>query len=80
MKNEIRLSDAKVGEEYEVVKIEGSGFVKRRIMDMGLIPGERIKVIRIAPLGDPIDILVKGASISIRKREASFVIVRRVGV
>ena len=72
------LSDAKAGKEYEVVKVEGPKFLKRRIMDMGILPGVKIKVVRVAPLGDPMDIIVKGYNLSIRKNEASIVVVKEV--
>lgn len=79
MAKELKLSEAKVGGTYEIVKINGLGAVKRRIMDMGLIPRARVKVARVAPLGDPIDLVVKGYDLTIRKSEASFIIVKVVG-
>jgi len=74
----IKLSEAQVGRKYLIVKIEGEGLVKRRILDMGLTPGTEITVVKVAPLGDPIEIMIKGFPISIRKGEASSVIVREV--
>jgi len=74
----IRLSDAKIGETYRIVRIEGAGLVKRRILDLGLLPGLRIKVVRKAPLGDPIEIIAKGNPISIRSSEAERVILEEV--
>ncbi|RLE63629.1 MAG: ferrous iron transport protein A [Thermoprotei archaeon] len=63
---------------YEIVRVEGRGFVKRRMLDMGLTPGVKVKIVRVAPLGDPLDIVVRGYNLSIRKNEASLVIVREV--
>ena len=74
----IRLSRAKVGRIYRVVRVEGAGLVKRRILDLGLLPGLEIKVIRKAPLGDPIEIVAKGNPISIRKAEAEKIILEEV--
>jgi len=74
----IRLSRAKVGRIYRVVRVEGAGLVKRRILDLGLLPGLEIKVIRKAPLGDPIEIIAKGNPISIRKTEAEKIILEEV--
>ncbi len=74
----IRLSRAKVGKTYRVVRVEGAGLVKRRILDLGLLPGLEIKVVRKAPLGDPIEIIAKGNPISIRKAEAEKIILEEV--
>ncbi|RLF11987.1 MAG: hypothetical protein DRJ98_01970 [Thermoprotei archaeon] len=74
----MRLSEAKTGCYYEVIKVEGSGPVKRRFMDLGLVSKTRLKVVRLAPLGDPIEVEVRGYNLSIRKDEASLVIVREV--
>jgi len=74
----IRLSRAKVGRIYRVVRVEGAGLVKRRILDLGLLPGLEIKVVRKAPLGDPIEIIAKGNPISIRKTEAEKIILEEV--
>ncbi|MCD6368292.1 MAG: FeoA domain-containing protein [Thermoproteales archaeon] len=60
------------------MRVEGRGFVKRRMLDMGLTPGVKVKIVRVAPLGDPLDIVVRGYNLSIRKNEASLVIVREV--
>ena len=74
----IRLSRAEVGRIYRVVRVEGVGLVKRRILDLGLLPGLEIKVVRKAPLGDPIEIIAKGNPISIRKAEAEKIILEEV--
>ena len=69
------LKDAKVGETVTVAKLHGEGPVKRRIMDMGLTKGTEVHVRKVAPLGDPIEITVRGYELSIRKSEAENVVV-----
>jgi len=66
----VRLSELSLGKEAVVVRIEGDPLLKRRLRDMGLIKGEKVKVEHVAPLGDPIDIIVKGTHISLRRSEA----------
>lgn len=58
------------GEKGQIVAIGAIGPMKRRLMDMGLLPGEQIKVQKVAPLGDPIEVTVKSYSLSLRKSEA----------
>jgi len=74
----IPLSDAEIGKEYIVETIVCKGMVRRRILDMGIVPGSIVKVLRAAPLGDPIEILTKGLPLSIRRAEASCIKVREV--
>ena len=69
------LKEAKIGETVTVVKLTGEGPVKRRIMDMGLTKGTLVHVKKSAPLGDPIELTVRGYELSIRKAEAENVIV-----
>ena len=64
------LKDAKVGQTVVVVKLHGEGAIKRRIMDMGLTKGVEVKVRKVAPLGDPIEITVRGYELSLRKEDA----------
>lgn len=64
------LNDLNPGQEGTVVSIGEKGPMRRRIMDMGVTPGVRIKVIKIAPLGDPIEINIRGYELSLRKDEA----------
>jgi ferrous iron transport protein A len=64
------LRDVPVGETSTVVKIHGEGATKRRIMDMGLTKGTEIYVRKVAPLGDPVEIAVRGYELSIRKADA----------
>ena len=69
------LKEAKIGETVTVVKLTGEGPVKRWIMDMGLTKGTLVHVKKSAPLGDPIELTVRGYELSIRKAEAENVIV-----
>ncbi len=67
------LKEAKVGETVKVTKIGGQGAVKRRIMDMGLTKGVEVYVRKVAPLGDPIEITVRGYELSLRKEDAKMI-------
>lgn len=64
------LKQAKVGDTVTVVKLHGEGAVKRRIMDMGITKGVTVYVRKVAPLGDPVEVNVRGYELSIRKDEA----------
>ena len=64
------LKDLKRGERGKVVKVEERGEVRRRILDMGVVPGTIVEMERIAPLGDPVEIKVRGYHLSLRKEEA----------
>lgn len=66
----ITLKDLKPGQEGTVISIGEKGPMRRRIMDMGVTPGTEIKVIKLAPLGDPIEVNVRGYELSLRKAEA----------
>ena len=71
------LRDAAIGETVKVAKLHGSGQIKRRIMDMGITKGAKITVKKVAPLGDPIEVTVRGFELSLRKDEAENVVVER---
>lgn len=64
------LRDVKIGDSCKVVKLHGEGAIKRRIMDMGITKGVEIYVRKVAPLGDPIEITVRGYELSLRKSDA----------
>ena len=64
------LKTAKIGETVKVVRLNGEGAVKRRIMDMGLTKGTEVYIRKVAPLGDPIEITVRGYELSLRKADA----------
>lgn len=67
------LRQAKIGDTVRVVKLHGEGAVKRRIMDMGITKGVEIFVRKVAPLGDPIEITVRGYELSLRKADAEMI-------
>ena len=67
------LKEIKVGQTTTVVKLHGEGLVRRRIMDMGITKGVEIYVRKVAPLGDPIEINVRGYELSLRKADAEMV-------
>ena len=74
----MNLREARVGETVKVVKVHGEGPVRRRIMDMGITKGQAIKVIRVAPLGDPMEVTVRNYQLSVRKADAEMVEVELV--
>ena len=67
------LKQAKVGVTVKVVKLTGQGAVKRRIMDMGITKGVEIFIRKVAPLGDPVEVTVRGYELSLRKDDASMI-------
>lgn len=67
------LKDAKVGETVTVVKVHGEGPVRRRIMDMGLTKGVQVYVRKVAPLGDPMELNIRGYELSVRKADAEMI-------
>ena len=67
------LRDAKIGETVKVVKLHGEGAVKRRIMDMGITKGTDVYVRKVAPLGDPVEVTVRGYELSLRKADAEMI-------
>ncbi len=67
------LRESKVGDIVRVVKLHGEGAVKRRIMDMGLTKGVDVQIRKVAPLGDPIEVTVRGYELSIRKADAEMI-------
>jgi DtxR family transcriptional regulator, Mn-dependent transcriptional regulator len=74
------LKDLKPGEKGQIEKLSGSGAVRRRIADMGVTKGTLVEVVRVAPLGDPIDVRIKGYHLSLRKEEAANIAVARLPV
>ena len=72
------LRETKIGETVKVVKLHGEGAVKRRIMDMGITKGTEIYVRKVAPLGDPVELTVRGYELSLRKADAEMIEVEAV--
>lgn len=69
------LKDVKIGDTARVTRLEGEGALRRRIMDMGITKGVEIYVRKVAPLGDPIEITVRGYELSLRKDDAQMILV-----
>jgi Fe2+ transport system protein FeoA len=69
----LKLAELSIGAEASVTRVAGSGSFRRRLLELGVLPGTRVEVVGIAPLGDPIELLVRGSSLSIRRAEASLV-------
>ena len=67
------LREAKIGETVKVAKLNGAGAIKRRIMDMGITKGVEIYIRKVAPLGDPIEVTVRGYELSLRKAVAEMI-------
>lgn len=67
------LKDARIGQTVKVRKLNGEGAVKRRIMDMGITKGTEIYIRKVAPLGDPIEVTVRGYELSLRKNDAEMI-------
>ena len=76
--DKVMLNNIEVGSKAEVIKIESKGSLKRKLMDMGLNRGARIEVKGKAPMGDPIEIKVRGYSLSLRRDEAAEILVKGV--
>ncbi len=67
------LNDVKIGGSAKVIKVHGEGALRRRIMDMGITKGVEIRICKVAPLGDPIELTVRGYELSIRKADAAMI-------
>ena len=67
------LREVKIGETAKVVRLHGEGPVKRRIMDMGITRGTEVFVRKVAPLGDPVEVTVRGSELSLRKADAEMI-------
>ncbi|MDO4560774.1 MAG: FeoA family protein [bacterium] len=67
------LKEAQPGESVSVVKVHGTGALRRRLLDMGITKGSRIDVLKMAPLGDPIEVTIRGYELSLRKSEGEMV-------
>lgn len=72
------LKDLKIGEEGIVRRVGGDGAVRRRLFDMGVTPGAPVKMRKLAPLGDPVEVTLRGYELTLRKNEAEWVLVSTV--
>jgi ferrous iron transport protein A len=70
------LADLRIGDIVTIEHVGGERAFRRRLMELGLVPGTRVELVAVAPLGDPLELLVRGASLSIRRSDAAFVRVR----
>lgn len=77
---EKKLNEFSVGERGAVVRIEGEGQVYRRLLDMGITPGAEIVLRKLAPLGDPVEVTLRGYELTLRKAEAASVVMRSEGM
>lgn len=75
----IPLSQLKPKERGTIAKVGGDRPVRRRILDMGVVPGTEVEVVKVAPLGDPVDLLIRGYHLSLRKEEAREILVDKEG-
>ena len=73
------LNDLAIGKEAVIAAVNGEGALRLRLLDMGLIPGTKVKVIKIAPLGDPIEITLRGYELTIRREHAKEIIIKEGG-
>ena len=73
------LKDLKIGEEGIVKRVGGDGAVRRRLFDMGVTPGAPVKMRKLAPLGDPVEVTLRGYELTLRKNEAEWVLVSCTG-
>ena len=69
------MRDVKIGETVKVAKLSGEGAIKRRIMDMGITKGTEVYVRKVAPLGDPVEVTVRGYELSLRRADAEMILV-----
>lgn len=76
MSGDKTLRDVKIGQSAKVVRVTGDGALKRHIMDMGITKGTNVHVRKVAPLGDPIEVTVRGYELSLRKSEAESIFVQ----
>ncbi|MEA1985394.1 MAG: ferrous iron transport protein A [Euryarchaeota archaeon] len=78
--NETTLNLLEPGSKAKVIQVTGRGSARRRILDMGMVPGAEVEVIRKAPMGDPLEFLIKGYNLSLRKAEAELIVVQPLGM
>ena len=74
----IPLSDLQPGDQGEVVQVKAQGTIRQRLLEMGFIRGARLRVEKLAPLGDPMELVIKGYHLSLRREESGCILVQRV--
>ena len=73
----VKLSELLIGQAGEIVKVGAVGEIKKRLLEMGVVPGARVEVERVAPLGDPIEVMIMGYHLSLRESEAAEISVKK---
>jgi Fe2+ transport system protein FeoA len=76
-KNCVRLDQLQVGDCARIVRVTAAGAIRRRLLEMGFVRGERLKVEKLAPLGDPMELVIKGYHLSLRREEGACILVAR---
>lgn len=71
----VRLSTLQAGEEADIIGVEAAGLIRRRLLEMGFVRGEHLKVEKLAPLGDPMELVIKGYHLSLRREEGACIFV-----
>ncbi len=74
----IPLSDLQPGDQGEVIQVQAQGQIRQRLLEMGFIRGARLRVEKLAPLGDPMELVIKGYHLSLRREESACILVHRV--
>ncbi len=74
---QIRLDELQVGDRARIVRVDAKGAIRRRLLEMGFVRGEQLKVERLAPLGDPMELVIKGYHLSLRREEGACILVAR---
>ncbi|MFC1752882.1 ferrous iron transport protein A [Thermoproteota archaeon] len=80
MEYELNLADLKINDKGRIIAVKAEGEIRRRLLDMGLVKGVCFRIIRTAPLGDPIEIYLKGFHLTLRINEAQTIFVEKIGV
>ena len=75
----LKLSEMNVGETGRIIKVNGTGIIRKRLLDMGVTPSSIVYLRKKAPLGDPIEITIRGYELTLRKEESSFIDVELIG-
>lgn len=78
LEDALKLSELSIGDKAEILKVGAVGEIKKRLMEMGVVSGARIEVVRVAPLGDPVEVIIMGYHLSLRQCEAGEIGVKRL--
>ncbi len=75
--NHLRLNQLQVGDRARIVRVDAAGAIRRRLLEMGFVRGEELRVEKLAPLGDPMELVIKGYHLSLRREEGACILVAR---